>query len=234
MIKNLKYGWESLKLSWHANGFSSLIIIFSSVYQNTLFPFVQVFLLARLLDILGETGDITLLQTFWIVGLYLMGAVANLILISYKDSRESYQQIKTDSYMDLVINAKLTKLDPATFENPDFQSLIAQIDGVSGTLQAHLDRFTGLINAIVKFITATVVVSVTFPLFAPFLLVASIPTFLAWRKFRNVTWPYYVEKRSLLTRVTSYIKNLLSSDSTSKEAAIIRIIVSRQIFSIFR
>lgn len=220
MIKDLKYGWESLKLSWQANGVGSLLLLFSTIYENTLFPFVQVFLLAKLLDMLGSLQRITLINVSMLVGFYLSGSILKVLLVSYRDARESYQQIKTDSYVDMLINKKLTELDPATFEDPEFQSLIAQIEGVSGTLQAHLDRFTILIDAIVKFVTATIVVSAMFPLFAPLLLISSIPSFIAWSKFRKSTWPYYVEKRSFLTRITRYIKTLLSSDSTSKEAAI--------------
>jgi ATP-binding cassette subfamily B protein len=218
--KDIRYGFESLKLSFQANGISALVLLFSIIYENTLFPFVQVFLLARLLDSLAEFSNLSFSGIAWIIAIYLIGAIIKLILVSYRDSRQSYQEIKTDSFLDLKINKKLSELDSATFEKPSFQSLIAQIDGVKGTLQAHLNRFTGLLDAIVKFITATIVVSATFPLFAPLLLLASIPSFIAWQRTRKTTWPYYVEKRSLLVRVTQYIKTLLSSDSTSKEAAI--------------
>ena len=220
MVKDLRYGWESLRLSWKANGFASLILLFSSIYENTFFSFIQVFLLAKLLDALGKSAVLTLLQLGWIVGFYLAASVIKLLLTSYRESQESYQQIKTDSFVDLIIAQKLSSLDPATFEKPDFQALIAEIGGVSGTLQAHLDRFTRLIDAIVKFLTATIVVSAMFPWFAPLLIAASIPSFVVWQRFRKLTWPYYVEKRSLLVRLTKYIENLLSSDSTSKEAAI--------------
>lgn len=220
MFKNIKYGFESLKLSLKANGISALILLFSTIYESTLFPFVQVFLLARLLDTLAKFSNLDLSKIAWIIIVYLISSIIKLFLVSYQNSQQSYQEIKTDSFLDLKIGEKLAELDPATFENPSFQSLIAQIDGIKGSLQAHLNRFTGLLDAIVKFITATVVVSATFPLFAPLLLLASVPSFIAWRRFRKSTWPYYVEKRSLLVRVTQYIKSLLSSDSTSKEATV--------------
>lgn len=220
MLKNLKYGFESLKISWQANGFAAFLLLFSSIYENTLYPFIQVFLLAKLLDSLGKSSLLTLTQIGWIIVVYLVASVVKLIFASYGDAQQSYQEIKTDSYLDIKICRKLTELDPATFENSSFQSLIAQIDGVKGSLQAHLARFTSLIDAVAKFMTAAIVVSATFPLFAPLLLVASIPSFIVWEKIRKLTWPYYVEKRSLLVRVTQYIKTLLSSDSTSKEAAI--------------
>lgn len=218
--KNLSYGWESLKITIQANGLAALLLVLSKIYESTLFPFLQVFLLARLLDILGEAGAITLPQISWIIGTYLAGAIAKLTLSTYIDAKQSYQEIKTDSYLDLKINQKLTELDPATFENPEFQGLISQMDSVKGSFQAHLDRFVALINFTVQFATAAIVVSTTFPIFIPIILLASIPSFIAWDKFRKVTWPYYVEKRTQLTRIIQYIKSLLSSDSTSKEAAI--------------
>ena len=220
MLKNLRYGWESLKISTQANGFAALLLLFCAIYESTLFPFIQVFILARLLDLVSNNHNLSLINLTWIIVGYLLSSLAKLLLASYKDAQQSYQEIKTDSFLDLKINTKLTELDPATFEDPSFQSLLAQIDGIKGTLQAYLARFTGLIDATVKFIVATVFLATTFPLFAPILLVASIPSFIAWNRFRNYTWPYYVEKRSLLVRVTQYIKSLLSSDSTSKEAAI--------------
>jgi ATP-binding cassette subfamily B protein len=218
--KTLSYGLKSFQIAWEANGFAAIILVFSKIYENTLFPFIQVFLLARLLDILGKEGHVTLTQIAWIVGSYLIGAILKLTLTTYVDSKNSYQEIKTDSYLDLKINKKLTELDPATFESPEFQGLLSQMNSVKGSFQAQLDRFIGFVNYIAQFITASIVVSATFPIFVPFILVASIPSFLVWNKFRKVTWPYYVEKRTFLVRVTQYIKDLLSMDSTSKEAAI--------------
>lgn len=220
MFKDLRYGWESLKITWRANGIPAVILILSKIYESTLFPFLQVFLLAKLLDILGKSSHVTLSQIAWLTGSYIMGALLKLSLSTFIDAKNSYQEIKTDSYLDLQINKKLTELDPATFENSGFQGLLSQMDSVKGSFQAHLDRFIGLINFVVQFITAAIVISTTFPIFVPLILIASVPSFLAWHKFRKETWPYYVEKRTLLVRVTQYIKGLLSTDSTSKEAAI--------------
>jgi len=220
MMKDLRYGWESLKITWQANGFSAVVLVFSKIYESTIFPFIQVFLLAKLLDILSKSFSVVFSQIIWIIGIYLICYITKIVLSTYIDARQSYQEIKTDSYLDLLINKKLTELDPATFENSKFQGLIAQMDSVKGSFQAHLDRFVALINFTVQFIAAAIVVSATFPLFAPLLLVASIPSFWAWDKFRKATWPYYVEKRTILVRVTQYIKTLLSADSTSKEASI--------------
>ncbi len=222
MRKTFWYGLKAFSFSWKANGFYSVLAIIGQLYESTLFPFIQVFLLAKLLDLLTQKQNIDSLHLSWIIFVYLTASLVKLILKSYLDVKEQYLQIQMESYIDLQISKKLTELDPATFENPQFQNLLAQLEGVKGSFQMQLMRFTGFIDAVFKFLTATIVVSLAFPYFAPIILIATIPSYMAWDRFRISTWPFYVEKRSLLTRVTQYIKTLLSSDSTSKEAVIFK------------
>jgi len=219
MKKSLEYGLRAVNISWKANGFSAWLEIVSKLYDSTIYPLIQVFLLAKLLDLL-ETNRSIKIEIWWIVGSYLIGSIVKLWMKSYIDIKGAFLQTRMEGYVDLMINHKLTELDPATFEKPEFQSLIAQLEGIKGTLQMHLIRFTGLVDAAFKFVTATIVVSATFPIFAPLILIATIPSYFAWDNTRKRTWPYYVEKKSLLTRVTQYVKHLLSSDLTSKEAAV--------------
>ncbi len=220
MKKTLSYGLKSFQIAWKANGIYALIALFSKLYESTLYPLIQVYLLAKLLDILQVLQNISHPDILWIIIFYLLATVVKLALKSFIDVREVFLQAEIEGYLDILINKKLTELDPAKFENPEFQSLIAQLEGMKGTLQAHLDRFTGLVDAVFKFITATIVVSATFPIFAPLIIVATIPSYIAWDRLRVATWPFFVEKRTKMIRITQYIKNLLSADSTSKEAAI--------------
>lgn len=220
MKKSLIYGFKVLSLSWKANGIYSIIFIIGSVYDSTLYPLLQVFLLARVIDLFSGGQTVIFADLYWIILSYLAASLIKLALKSNSDVKETYMLFKFESYMDLQVSKKLTELDPATFENPNFQDLLAQMDGVTGVIQAHNMRFIGLINAVFKFTTAAIVVSVAFPLFAPIILIATIPIYIAYDRFRISTWPFYVEKRSFLTRLTQYIKTLLSSDSTSKESII--------------
>lgn len=220
MRKTLSYGFKALYLAWQANGISAIIALFSTLYENTLYPFIQVLLLAKFLDLLTRGKAVTFADIIWIITVYLFASLLNLALKTFLGVKEAFLQTQQEAFIDLQISKKLTQLDPATFEKPEFQDLIAQLEGVKGTLQMHLIRFTGLINAVFKFITAAIVVSIYFPFFAPLIILATIPSYLVWDRFRVKTWPYYVEKRSIVIRVTQYIKNLLSSDSTSKEATI--------------
>ena len=222
MKKSLYYGFKALQLSWRANGIYSLVSIIGSVYDNTFYPFIQVFLLARTLDIFASTKQVVLSDLQWIVISYLAASFVKLAVKSITDVKEAYLQVGFEAYLDLQVSKKLASLDPATFEDPKFQDLLSQMDGVTGSLQAHFMRLVGLIGAVFKFGTAAVVVSVTFPLFAPVILIATIPIYLVYDRFRVSTWPFYVEKRSLMTRVTQYVKNLLSSDSTSKESTVFK------------
>jgi len=218
--KSLSYGFKALNLAWKANGFYAVLAILSKLYDSTIYPLIQVLLLSILLDLLAQDKSLTLFNLGWIIVIYLLASLVKLSLKSFLDVKEAFLQTQQEGYIDLLISKKLTELDPATFENPEFQDLLAQLDGIKGTLQMHLVRFTSLIDAVFKFITATVILSFTFPLFAPLIIIATIPSYITWDRFRVKTWPYYVEKKSIVTRVTQYIKNLLSSDSTSKEAII--------------
>lgn len=222
MKKTLSYGAKSFYIAWKANGFYTIISIFNTLYERTLYPLIQVFLISKVLDLFTKFEVITFSDLRWIIFYYLVASLLKLGIKSLVDVKESFMQVQLEGHIDLQISKKLTELDPATFENPEFQNLIAQMEGVKGTLQAHLGRFISLVDAVFKFVTATIVVSATFPVFTPIILIATIPSYFVWNRLRVVTWPFYVEKKSLVGRVTHYIKSLLSSDSTSKEAAIFK------------
>lgn len=220
MKKTLSYGLKSFLIAWEANSFLSLVEIISKVYDSTLYPFVQVLLLARFLDLISQKVSIGFDDVFGIILIYVLASILKFILKTFVDVRGPFHQTKMEGVIDLKIVNKMSELDPATFEGSDFQDLIAQLEGIKGSIQMHLLRFTGLVDAVFKFITATLVVSATFPLFAPIVLIATIPAYIAWDRFRIKTWPFYVEKKSKVGRVTQYVKDLLSQNSTSKETAI--------------
>jgi len=142
----------------------------------------------------------------WLIVVYLFATLLKLLLKSFLDVKENYLLNKFDSYIDLQICKKLSELDPARFEDPEFQNLIAQLEGVKGSMQMQLGRFIGFVDAIFKFVTATIVVSATFPFFAPLIMFATIPSYITWERIRLKIWPYYLEKKSRLTRATQYVK----------------------------
>ncbi len=220
MRKTLKYCWIVFTYSWEANGVWAFIVLFSDVYKNTLYPLIQVFLLSKLLDIFAQKHTILFAHFIWIIESYIIATLINILFTRFSDAKDEYILERLNALLDHKIIKKLTELDPATFEKPKFQSLLAQIDGVKGTMQAHLIKLTNLVNFVVKFITAAIVVAAIFPLFIPLFVIAAIPIYIAWNRARKRSWPYFVEKRSNVVRITQYIKTLLSSDSTSKEASI--------------
>jgi ABC-type multidrug transport system fused ATPase/permease subunit len=222
MRKTLGYGFKIFSYAWQANGLSALLAIISRVYDSTIYPLIQVFLLAKVLDLLGQFKSLAFSDIVWIIISYLVASILKFILKSYIDVKQAYLDTKLEGYIDLKINEKLAELDPATFEKPSFQNLLAQIEGVKGSFIVNLDRFTALVDAVFKFLTAAAVVLATFPLFVPLMILSVIPSYFVWERFRNKTWPYYVEKRTLVVRITQYIKNLLSADATSKETIILK------------
>lgn len=143
-----------------------------------------------------------------------------MLLTSFLDTQQTLLEIRMDNYLDLQIDKKLTELDPATFENPEFQNLLSQLEGVKGTINVNVMRITAFIDSIFKLVSAALIVMTAFPIFVPIMLIATIPGFIVFDKYRQKVWKYFVEERSLLVRVSQYVKNLLSQDSTSKEVAI--------------
>lgn len=222
MKKTLQYGWEILKLSYQANGFYSILSIFNRVYERTLYSFIQVLLLAYILDQLQKNKAITFENLLWPSLIYLLASVIKVLVTGYLDSKEVYIDFKRELFIQFQINSKLTQLDTATFENPRFQELLAQMDGIHETISKYLYGFMQLIDGVVKFITAVIVVSVGFPIFVPLIIISTIPSFLIFNSYRDKMWPFFTEDRANLSRLLKYIRDLLSLDSTSKEVAIFR------------
>ena len=129
---------------------------------------------------------------------------------------------KFEAFLDKLIAEKLASLDPATLELPSFQSLLAQLEGAKGAMQKHTFRMIAFISAIFKVGTAATVVITAFPLVVPLIMIATIPSYLAWDRTRKKTWTFYTKRRSLMVRITQYVKSLLFTDSTSKEVAIFK------------
>ncbi|MCX6732833.1 MAG: ABC transporter ATP-binding protein [Candidatus Roizmanbacteria bacterium] len=220
MKKTLKYCYKILQLSWAANKFYAILSIVGTIYQSTLYPFILVIVLSNLLDRLGKHSIVTISDLSGLIGVFIISTLILMVITSYLETQSVLLDTRMDNYIDLQIQKKLTQLDPATFENSEFQNLLSQLEGVKGTIGVNVMRITAFIDSIFKLITASIVVSMTFPLFVPLMLVAVIPSFFSLDDYRNKVWKYFVEERSLLVRVSQYIKNLLSQDGTSKEVVI--------------
>jgi ATP-binding cassette subfamily B protein len=220
MKKTLKYCLRILRLSWAANRYYAVLTIVGSIYENTLYPFIVVVVLARLLDLLSQRRVLTFSDLTVLIIIFIISSLIRMIITSFLETQSVLFDTRMDNYLDLQIQKKLTQLDPATFESSEFQNLLSQMEGVKGTLNVNVMRITGFIDSAFKFITAAVVVATAFPLFIPLMLIATIPSFFSLDYYRKKVWKYFVEERSLLVRVSQYVKNLLSQDGTSKEVAI--------------
>jgi ATP-binding cassette subfamily B protein len=222
MIKTLKYGLYALKLAVAANGAYAIVYQLSQIYENTLFPLLQIFLLAKLLDLFIAQRNIVPADLYGIAAIYL---IASLVRIYFKHSNsmnETTSQMKQFDYLDLITQEKLSKLDPAVFERPEFQDLLGQMNDIRQNVGEFLTRFTTLIDRVVKTVTASIVLAGHFAFFIPLLTIAVVPSFLILYRFRTKIFPPTYEERSLLGRVSNYIRGLLAQDSASKEIAIFR------------
>jgi len=212
----------ALKIAWAANGFYSIFSIFSKVYDSTIFPFIQVFLLSRLLDLLASGQHPTFSSLSWMIAFYLGASVVRLLLVNYLQTKDLVYAYNLNDYLELQIEKKLSGLDPAVFEKPEFQNLLVQMYDVKHNVDDFLTRVVGLIDATFKTLTAISILFTAFPIFIPIILIATIPSLFSLNKFREVIYPYFYEKRSAANRIYSYIQKLLSEDSTSKEIAIFK------------
>jgi len=232
MVKTLKYGLKVLQIYFRANGGWAIVDIFGQLYTNTLYPFIQVYLLAKLLDVLSGSSVVIISHLSWMFTFFVASSLIKIILSNFHGTRGAVLDFNTANYIDLAVYRKLATLDPAVFENPDFQKILAQMDGIKGGMGSYYLRIVAVIDSLFKFATGTIVVSTAFPLFAPLIALATLPSFLALNQYRNKLWPYFSSKYAILQRLSQYIKTLLSSDSASKETAIFQ--NSNQLIAKFR
>ncbi len=222
MFKTLRYGWRVLKMLWQANGIYAGISIFSQIYSQTFFPLIQIILLSKLLDLLAARRGLQVTDLTIPIIIYILAALLNRILINLLQTRDLVFGYRMQDYIERISINKLATLDPATFENPKFQDLLAQIEMIRYNMNEFIDRFIGMLNALVMFITGIIVVGKIFPLFVPAILLSSLPLFLALQNYRKSIYPFLLEERPKTVRIQKYLIDLFVQDSTSKEIAIFR------------
>ena len=177
MKKTLKYCYKILQLSWAANKFYAVLSVVGTIYQSTLYPFILVLVLSNLLDRLGSKTLLMMSDLAGIIAIFILSTLILMVITSYLETQSVLLDTRMDNYIDLQIQKKLTQLDPATFENSEFQNLLSQLEGVKGTIGVNVMRITAFIDSVFKLITASIVVSITFPSFVPLMLIAVIPLF---------------------------------------------------------
>lgn len=119
-MKTIKYGWKVLKISWKANKIYAILFPLSIIYSNTLFPFIEVFLLAKVLDLLGKFQNLALSDFYWIISTYIVAYIIRVSLDVYVNSKQYLYDIQLGNHIDLMINKKFIQLDTATFESAAF------------------------------------------------------------------------------------------------------------------
>lgn len=222
MIKTFKYGFKVFKIYFRANGFWAIWDVLNRLYESTFFPFIQVYLLAALLDALSSGINVAITDITWIVYAYLAASILKVLLFTLGIVRGPGYEFAFNDFIELQIDQKLNRLDPAVFENTKFQNLLAQMDGVKSSMASYLDRFLKLIASVVQVITAIVVVSNKFPIFVPIIILSAFPYFISLSKYRDDVWEYMSIKRGILERIFQYIRLTFSSPATSKEVAIFK------------
>jgi len=222
MLKTLKYGLKVFQIYFKANGIWAFFDVTNRLYENTFFPLIQVYLLSQLLDLLAAGRHLSFSDITWIVSVYLAASIFKVLIWSVSIIRGPGYEFAFNDYIELQIDQKLNKLDPAVFESTKFQNLLAQMNGVKGSMASYLIRMLGLISSMVMLITAVLMVSTKFPIFVPIIILATVPSFMALSKYRDNTWQYMSLERGILERLFQYIRITFSNPSTSKEVAIFK------------
>lgn len=222
MRKTLRYGFKVFQIYYKANGAWAILDVIENFYGSTAYPLLQVYLLAKLLDLLAIGKPLSFTDISWMIIAYLVASVIKVIIHYIAVIRGPGYEFAFNDYIELQLDKKLDQLDPAVFESTKFQTLLAQMNGVKGSMSSYLVRMTTLMNMTIQFITATLVVSTKFPIFVPIIIVSTIPLYLSLDKYRDDTWPFMSKERGLLERLFQYIRYTFSNPSTSKEVAIFK------------
>src|SRR3989344_1362414 len=222
MRKTFSFGFKVFQIYYKANGAWAILDIVEGFYDTTLYPLIQVYLLARLLDLLAIGKLLSFSDISWMITAYLAASVIKVLIHYIALIRGPGYEFAFNDYIELQLDQKLNKLDPAVFESTKFQTLLAQMNGVKGSMNSYLVRMTTFINVAAQFVTAAFVVSTKFPIFVPIILLSTIPLYLSLDKHRDDIWPYMSKERGLLERLFQYIRNTFSNPSTSKEVAIFK------------
>ena len=219
-MRTLKYGWKVFVIYYKANGISAVLDITNKIYESTIYPLVQVFLLARLLDLLAANHHLNFSDIWFMAAVYITASIIKTALFNLSVLKGPGLEFALNDYVELQIDEKLNTLDPAVFESTKFQTLLAQMNGVKGAMTSYLVRMTDFTSSAFKMLIAVVVVSTKFPVFVPIIILSAVPAFFSLNKYRDNIWPFMSKERGMLERLFAYIRNTLSAAATSKEVAI--------------
>lgn len=222
MLKFFRYILLVFKISWKANGAYTLLFLGEQIYENTIFPFIQIFLLARLLDLFTQNKNLEVHDLSGIILIYIGASILRRVLKTITLIYDRICNYRFHDYLRIQFNQKLITLDPATFESAEFQNLLAQMDTVRENMFDFLLGLVNLVDSLIKLIIAAVVLWVVFPYLIPVILISSLPLINSLNNFRFSILPFMMERRSSVRRILDYVKGLLSLDSASKEISIFK------------
>lgn len=222
MFKTLKYGFTVINFYYKANGIWAVLDILDRFYESTFYPLIQIYLLARLLDLLASGKQLSFSNISWMIAIYLAASIFKVFIYHVVLMRGAGYEFALNDYIEIQIDRKLNQLDPAVFESTKFQNLLAQMNGVKAAINSYLSRMVSVMSFTIQLLTAVVVVSTKFPIFVPIIILSTIPLFLSLNKYRDNTWIFMTKERGMLERLFQYIRITLSSPATSKEVAIFK------------
>ena len=182
MKKTLRYGLKVFQIYYKANGAWAILEIIERFYGTTFYPLIQIYILSRFLDLLAIGKQLSFTDISWMIVAYLTASLLKVFIHYIALIRGPGYEFAFNDYIEFQLNQKLNKLDPAVFESTKFQTLLAQMNGVKGSMGSYLERMITVGNMAVQFITATLVVSTKFPVFVPIIVFSTIPLYISLDK----------------------------------------------------
>ena len=146
MKKTLGYGFKVFQIYYKANGLWAILDIIERFYDTTFYPLIQIYLLSKLLDLLATGRQLSFSDISWMVVAYLAASLLKILIHYVALIRGPGYEFAFNDYIELQLDQKLNKLDPAVFESTKFQTLLAQMNGVKGSMSSYLDRMIYLVS----------------------------------------------------------------------------------------
>ena len=230
-LSNKQY-LRSLRLAflfaWRAERRFFVFLLFASVAKGSL-PIAGIYFNSRLIGLLaenlhaGSSTDSVLRESMVLVACIGVAAIAGQAINRLSDAVSSLYQRRIANYIQRVIAEKLSSLDVADFEHPEFYSLIQTVS--NEVSHRPLVIYSNLLSAVAAACVALSFVAVIL-FWRPWLLLiviapAAVSIFMSVRTAEDAV--AQSRKRAEGDRGFHYVRSLLTSDVVAKEIRLLRL-----------
>ncbi|OGM23507.1 hypothetical protein A2691_00435 [Candidatus Woesebacteria bacterium RIFCSPHIGHO2_01_FULL_39_23] len=218
---------EIVKLAARADTkFLVLVLILNAVWGFLAFPgfYLEKLVLDNLVNNIGNVNFRPVLNVVgFLIALrlaleFLRNLLSRLTGLLNRNMSRSFSM-----YLEALIGQKLSELDLATIEDPDFKNRFEKIENESGRRAWGLMMpLSDIPNYLVGFISAVFVIALLHPLIALGVILVSLPQFIADSKFIKMDYDLHT-KHSLLYRFWGWLSYYLARNRNFMELKILNL-----------